>query len=108
MVIEISFLGGFCVLLALGVSLRFGQSLRDDARSVLEGTRRIERGESNVVLDSSRMDELGAVASGINSMHRELEARKTRLEKQLVEKDAMSDVSLAMSSLMPRGHASST
>ncbi len=101
MVIEISFLGGFCVLLALGVSLRFGRSLRDDARAVLEGTRRIEKGEPDVVLDSSRMDELGAVACGINSMHRELESRKTRLEKQLVEKDAMTRVSLAMSSLMP-------
>jgi adenylate cyclase len=101
MVIEISFLGGFCVVLALAVSLRFGRSLRDDAKSVLEGTRRIERGEPNVVIDSSRMDELGAVASGINSMCRELEARNIRLEKQLLEKDAMTGVSLAMSSLMP-------
>ncbi|QJR12192.1 hypothetical protein DSM104443_03277 [Usitatibacter rugosus] len=101
MVIEISFLGGFCVLLALVVSLRFGRSLREDARSMLDGTRRIERGEPNVVLDSSRMDELGAVASGINAMCRELEARNARLEKQLLEKDAMTGVSLAMSSLMP-------
>jgi len=101
MVIEISFLGGFCVVLALLVSLRFGRSLREDARSMLDGTRRIERGEPNVVLDSSRMDELGAVASGINSMCRELEARNIRLEKQLLEKDAMTGVSLAMSSLMP-------
>jgi class 3 adenylate cyclase len=101
MVIEISFLGGFCVLLALGVSLRFGRSLRDDAQSMLEGTQKIERGEKDVVLDSSRMDELGAVACGVNGMYRELEAGKTRLEKQLVEKDAVSGVALAMSSLMP-------
>lgn len=101
MVIEISFLGGFCVLLALAVSLRFGRSLRDDAADVLEGTRRIVRGDTGVVLDTSRMDELGAVASGINAMYRELEARKARLEKQLVEKDALARVSLAMSSLMP-------
>lgn len=101
MVIEISFLGGFCVLLALAVSLRFGRSLRDDASDVLEGTRRIVRGDTGVVLDTSRMDELGAVASGINTMYRELEARKARLEKQLAEKDAMTRVSLAMSSLMP-------
>jgi adenylate cyclase len=101
MVIEISFLGGFCVLLALAVSLRFGRSLRDDAQHVLEGTRRIVRGETGVVLDSSRLDELGAVASGINRMYIELEARKDGLEKQLVEKDAMTRVSLAMSSLMP-------
>ncbi len=101
MVIEISFLGGFCVLLALGVSLRFGRSLREDAHQVFEGTQRIEKGERGVVLDSSRMDELGAVACGINSMYRELETRKARLEKQLVEKDAVSGVALAMSSLMP-------
>ena len=101
MVIELSVLGGFCVLLALAVSFRFGESLRHDAASVIEGTRRIQRGESNIVLDSSRLDELGAVASGINSMYRELEMRKETLEVQILEKDAMSDVALAMSSLMP-------
>ncbi|APV50093.1 hypothetical protein BWI17_10595 [Betaproteobacteria bacterium GR16-43] len=100
-VIETAFLGGFCVVVALGVSLRFGRSLRDDARAVLEGTQRIEKGERDVVLDSSRMDELGAVACGINTMYRELETRKDRLEKQLIEKDAVSGVALAMSSLMP-------
>jgi adenylate cyclase len=99
-VIEISFLGGFCVLLALAVSVRFGQSLREDTRSVLLATEKIQRGERNVVIDTSRMDEIGAVASGINSMYRDLEARKARLEKQLIEREAMSKVSLAMSSLM--------
>jgi class 3 adenylate cyclase/GAF domain-containing protein len=103
MVIEMSFLGGFCVLLALAVSVRFGQSLREDARSVLQATERIQRGERNVVIDTSRMDEIGAVASGINSMYRELEARKARLEKQLVEREATSKVSLAMSSVMEPG-----
>jgi adenylate cyclase len=100
MVIEISFLGGFCVLLALAVSVRFGQSLQQDAESVLEGTRRMARGERNVTLDTSRMDEFGAVASGINGMYRELESKTRRLETQLVEKDAMTKVSLAMSSVM--------
>lgn len=100
MVIEISFLGGFCVLLALAVSIRFGRSLQQDAESVLEGTRRMARGERNVQLDSSRLDEFGAVASGINGMYRELESKTRRLESQLVEKDAMTKVSLAMSSVM--------
>jgi adenylate cyclase len=100
MVIEISFLGGFCVLLALAVSLRFGRSLQQDAESVLEGTRRMARGERNVQLDTSRLDEFGAVASGINGMYRELESKTRRLESQLVEKDAMTKVSLAMSSVM--------
>jgi len=101
MVIEIAFLGGFCVLTALAVSLRFGRSLWSDTRSVLAGTERIRQGEAEVVLDTSRMDEFGAVASGINDMCRELGARKARLEKQLAEKDALSRVSLALSSLMP-------
>ncbi len=100
MVIEISFLGGFCVLLALAVSIRFGRSLQQDAESVLEGTRRMARGERNVQLDTSRLDEFGAVASGINGMYRELESKTRRLESQLVEKDAMTKVSLAMSSVM--------
>ena len=101
MVIELSFLGGFCVLLALAVSFRFGQSLRADARSIIDGTQRIEKGETDVVLDSSRLDELGAVATGINKMHRELEAGKQTLKTQMMEKDAMNNVALAMSSLMP-------
>ena len=100
MVIEISFLGGFCVLLALAVSIKFGKSLQHDAESVLEGTRRMARGDRNVQLDTSRLDEFGAVASGINGMYRELESKTRRLEYQLVEKDAMTRVSLAMSSVM--------
>ena len=101
MVIEITFLGSFCVALALAVSFRFGQSLRRDASAVIEGTRRIEQGDQNVVLDQSRLDELGAVASGINKMTSELRDKNQRLKTQIVEKDAMSRVSLAMISLMP-------
>jgi adenylate cyclase len=100
-VIEIVFLGGFCVLLSLAVSLRFGRSLQRDATAVIEGTRRIESGEKNVTLDQSRLDELGAVANGINKMCRELESKNHHLQKEIVEKDAMSHVSMAMSSLMP-------
>src|SRR5262245_26855215 len=116
MVIEMGFLGGFCVLLALGVSIRFGQSLREDTRSVLQATEKIQRGEQNVVIDTSRMDEIGAVASGINSMYRDLEARKARLEKQLVEREAMSslmeparilDLIVENSKLVTRAEASS-
>jgi adenylate cyclase len=101
MVIEIAFLGGFCVLLALAVSFRFGQSLRRDAKAVIEGTRRIEKGDQNVMLDQSRQDELGAVATGINKMYSELQVKNQNLKTQIVEKDAMTQVSLAMSSLMP-------
>ena len=100
MVWEITFLGGFCVLLALAVAWRFGRSLRADARSVVAGTQRIQQGEADVVLDTSRMDEIGEVASGINDMCRALQAQKDRLEVQLVEKDALSRVALAMSSVM--------
>jgi len=100
MVGEIAFLGGFCVLLALLVSFRFGQSLRADAEGVLDGLKRLQRGEKGLQLDSSRLDELGAVASGINGMVRELETKTRRLESQLLEKDAMTRVSLAMSSVM--------
>ncbi len=99
-VIEIIFLGGFCVAVALGVSVRFGRSLSYDARSVILGTERIRNGEQGVVLDSSRMDEFGEVAAGINKLCRELEARNARLGDQLVEKDAMSRISVAISSLM--------
>ena len=101
MVIEVAFLGGFCVLLALAVSFRFGQSLRRDASAVIKGTKRIEQGDQNVVLDQSRLDELGAVASGINKMAGELRGKNQSLKTQIAEKDAMSRVSLAMISLMP-------
>ncbi len=101
MVIEITFLGSFCVAFVLAVSFRFGQSLRRDASVVIEGTRRIEQGDQNVVLDQSRLDELGAVASGINKMTSELRDKNQRLKTQIVEKDAMSRVSFAMISLMP-------
>ncbi len=100
-VIEIVFLGGLCVMLALAVSLRFGHSLRRDASAVIDGTRRIENGDKHVVLDQSRLDELGAVATGINKMCRQLELRNLHLEKQIAEKDALSRISLAMTSLMP-------
>lgn len=99
-VIEMVFLGGFCVLLSLAVSLRFGRSLRRDALSVIDGTRRIQQGEPNVVLDQSRLDELGAVATGINRMCRELELKNKHLEKQIAEKDALRRVSEAVSSLL--------
>ena len=101
MMIEVTFLGAFCVTLALAVSFRFGRSLRRDANAVIEGTRRIEQGEAGVVLDQSRLDELGEVASGINKMYRELAVKNESLQTQMAEKDAMSRVSLAMSSLMP-------
>ncbi|MEQ1518345.1 MAG: adenylate/guanylate cyclase domain-containing protein [Usitatibacteraceae bacterium] len=100
-VIEITFLGSFCVVLALAVSFRFGRSLRRDATAVIDGTRRIEKGERNVVLDQTRLDELGAVAFGINKMNAELAAKNQSLKTQIAEKDAMTRVSLAMSSLMP-------
>ncbi len=101
MVIEMTFLGVFCVAMALAVSFRFGQSLRRDANAVIEGTRRIEKGEQNVLLDQTRQDELGAVASGINKMYGELAVKNQRLKTQITENDAMTRVSLAMSSLMP-------
>jgi hypothetical protein len=56
MMIEVTFLGAFCVTLALAVSFRFGRSLRRDANAVIAGTRRIEQGEAGVVLDQSRLD----------------------------------------------------
>jgi adenylate cyclase len=98
-VIEMAFLGGFCVLLSLVVSMRFGESLRRDALKVVEGTRRIEKGERDVMLDQSRLDELGAVASGINRMQRELQQQNISLETQIAEKDALRAVSQAVSSL---------
>lgn len=101
MVIELTFLGAFCVAMALAVSFRFGRSLRRDATAVIEGTRRIEKGEAHVELDQTRLDELGAVATGINRMVRELAIKNEKLATEITEKDAMSKVSLAMSSLMP-------
>jgi adenylate cyclase len=100
-VVEMVFLGTFCVVLSLAVSLRFGRSLRRDATAVIDGTRRIEQGDRNVVLDQTRLDELGAVATGINKMYRELEVKNRSLEKQIAENEAMSKISMAMSSLMP-------
>lgn len=99
--LETAFLAFFFVIIALLVALLFGQNLRDDAKAVLDGTKRIERGERGITLDTSRPDEIGEVAAGINNMCRELEAQNARLELQLSEMEAMTRVSLAMSSISP-------
>jgi len=99
--IEIAFLGGFFVIMALVVATRYGQGLRADAAAVLEGTQRIEQGERGITLDTSRPDEIGQVASGINNMCRELENQNSQLALQLDEMEAMTHVSLAMSSISP-------
>lgn len=96
---EVSFLSGFCVLLALATATRFGNMLREDSSAVVSGTHRVRSGDRGVVLDTSRLDEFGEVAAGINSMCRELEAQNTALEKQLVDLDALNSVSRAMNSL---------
>ena len=98
-VLEVAFLSGFCVLVALATAIRFGNTLREDSRAIVTGTQRVRDGDRDVVLDTSRLDEFGEVAAGINSMCRELEQQNRRLEKQLVDLDALNDVSHAMSSL---------
>lgn len=73
---ETAYLGVFCMLTSVLVAYWFGRNLREDARQIVEGIKRIEDGDFLTQLDTTRADELGEVASGINNMAKGLQMRE--------------------------------
>lgn len=67
-VIEVAFLGGCFVAASLFMAWRFGNALREDCDHILSALNEVEAGRYNLTVDSSRPDELGRVAAGINDM----------------------------------------
>ncbi|MBF0455250.1 MAG: HAMP domain-containing protein [Magnetococcales bacterium] len=65
---EVLFLGGSFVIAALFVSWRYGQALREDCNHLTTAVQTISDGSFHVNVDTSRSDELGKVAGGINIM----------------------------------------
>lgn len=67
--IEVGFLGFCFVASALFMSWRYGSALREDCNRIVSGLEDVRDGRfSAVKVDSSRLDELGLVAGGINEM----------------------------------------
>ncbi|MBF0562254.1 MAG: amidotransferase 1, exosortase A system-associated [Alphaproteobacteria bacterium] len=67
--IEIGFLGFCFVVSALFMSWGYGNTLREDCNRIVSSLDDVREGRfSAVKLDSSRLDELGLVAAGINEM----------------------------------------
>ncbi|MFN3075998.1 MAG: adenylate/guanylate cyclase domain-containing protein [Alphaproteobacteria bacterium] len=67
--IEVGFLGVCFVASALFMSWRYGSALREDCNRIVTGLEQVRDGRfGEVRVDSSRLDELGLVASGINEM----------------------------------------
>lgn len=67
--IEVGFLGFCFVASALFMSWRYGSALREDCDRIVSGLEDVRDGRfASVKVDSSRLDELGLVAGGINEM----------------------------------------
>ncbi len=97
---EVAYLGTFCVAMGLLMAFRFGQSLREDTSHIVAGLQTIEGGSLDVRLDTTRPDELGEVAAGVNHMVRTLRIANRQLERRLGERTALGEVALASSSVM--------
>lgn len=65
---EVSFLVAVFFLLATLVAWQYGRTLRQDTQEISKALQTIRDGEFSVQLDTSRADELGRVAQGINQM----------------------------------------
>jgi len=76
MLYEALFLGCFFVLVSLVVAWRYGKTLKRDTDQIVSGLAKVEEGSFNVALDTSRADEFGRVAEGINNMIRGLVQRE--------------------------------
>ena len=68
MIKEVAFLGIFFVCTSLAVAWRFGLALQKDTQKIVDGITQVGQGEFMLELDTSRPDEFGEVAKGINSM----------------------------------------
>lgn len=65
---EVSFLVAVFFLLAILVAWQYGRTLREDTQAISSALKTISDGKFDVQLDTSRGDELGKVAQGINQM----------------------------------------
>ena len=65
---EVSFLAGVFFIVAMLVAWQYGRALKKDTRDISRALRTISKGEFDVTLDTTRPDELGLVAQGINDM----------------------------------------
>ncbi|MBF0587853.1 MAG: adenylate/guanylate cyclase domain-containing protein [Magnetococcales bacterium] len=74
--LEVLFLSVIFVVTGLFVSWRYGQRLKQDCDQLLNVVQEVSEGRYLIQADSSRSDELGRVASGINAMVRGLALRE--------------------------------
>jgi adenylate cyclase len=73
---EVGFLALVFFLVALLVTQQYGRALRKDTREISTALKTISAGKFDVMLDTSRHDELGQVAEGINDMAQGLALRE--------------------------------
>ncbi|MBF0195770.1 MAG: adenylate/guanylate cyclase domain-containing protein [Magnetococcales bacterium] len=66
--VEVLFLGGCFVVAGLFVSWQYGQALREDCDHLTEAVNEVSEGHFEINIDTSRSDDLGKVAKGINVM----------------------------------------
>ncbi|MBF0358478.1 MAG: adenylate/guanylate cyclase domain-containing protein [Magnetococcales bacterium] len=66
--VEVLFLGGCFVVAGLFVSWQYGQALREDCDHLTEAVNEVSEGRFEINVDTSRSDDLGRVANGINIM----------------------------------------
>lgn len=74
--LEVLFLGGCFVLAGLCVAWLYGRALRQDCDQLLCAVASVAKGDFQVAVDTSRPDELGQVALGINEMAQGLVLRE--------------------------------
>jgi len=75
-VAEVAYLGLFCVLIAIVVTLKYGKGLKKDVAQMVSMLKKIEDGQLGATLKMSRADELGEVSNGINHMVQGLRLRE--------------------------------
>ncbi len=73
---EVGFLALVFFLVALLVTQQYGRALKRDTRDISKALKTISSGKFDVMLDTSRHDELGQVAEGINDMAQGLALRE--------------------------------
>ncbi len=77
-------LGIFALLLVatMGLGLLLARGIFEPLRGLLEGTRRISRGDFSVRLDESRGDEIGTVMAAFNEMTDRVSTSQRQLEER--------------------------
>lgn len=73
---EVAFLALVFFLVAILVAQQYGRALKKDTQDISKALQTISAGKFDVMLDTSRHDELGQVAEGINDMAQGLALRE--------------------------------